>query len=42
MVTSNIFLTSVRAGATVLKEMAMETTYNAAANSPVLVIRPMN
>jgi len=29
MVTGNIFRTSVRAEATVLNEMTMETTYNA-------------
>jgi hypothetical protein len=31
-VTGNILLTSDRAGATVLKEMAMETTYNASSS----------
>jgi hypothetical protein len=34
-VTGNIFLTSVRAGATVLKEMAMVTTYNASSSSKI-------
>jgi hypothetical protein len=42
MVASNIFWTSVRAGATVLKEMAIETITPAAANCPLLVVKQMN